>query len=460
MSDFGGISGTPIGGGTPFAGVRSTDLPAANMSVEAWRMEAGVNPWHFWGLKHTQYAPVLSNCNAIVTQYAWQADDAVGRNDIAQALLEAEQVIRVHAGFPIGKTYTEATIAYPRPSTLGLRYSYPPSNWLPVSLPDHFIRQAGVEAREIIDSAAPVVYSDRDSDNLQETFTVVVATDVSDPDEIALYFSSDDRLDEEPLSERWRIGPVKVTIDNGTATIIGKRWMLGRPIKFSGSNIQAIRNGFDISDSANFVTTATVCRRYTNTEGQTTEDAQAVLVWESRPFPQWAIPVSSGLVFSPHSLDPAAQAYAIARVGIRDAVGGFVTVGEAVYNSAAGQWVSPSWGGCRQPDRVIVRYEAGVRLPPMESQTNSPLYRTGANWATIVAGLAAARMPRRIATCDVANRKLWEWQFTMSRAAGLADEQYRISDSDLNNPLGTKKAEIQAWRAIVAAQRQKPILVS
>lgn len=461
MSSSGGISGTLSPAGTPFTVSPSIKLPSNNLPLEYWRDWIGYHPFHFWGFAHTEYAPVRSKCNTIVTQHSWQSDDVAGRDDIREALISAESIIRSHVNFPIGRTYASATIPYPRPNNFAHQYALPASGlgrWLPLNLPEYHIRGIGIEARTIIDASASVTYSDADGDGLQETFTVTASTDVTDPDEIALYFTSGDRIDGEELSEKWRIAPVKVTISAGVVTIKGRKWMMGKPIKYEGFSFTALRAGLDLTDASNFVTNVTVARRYTKTDGQTTDDSQAVLIWETSPYPAFST-TATNLSFEPNSLDPAALGYAVARAGIRDARLGIVTVGESVYNSESSQWVGVDWGTCRQPDRVLINYVAGVRLAPVETSVNVPEGRDGGDWASAIAQLATARLPRQIATCDVANRKLWHWQFDLSRAGGLADEQFRISEDDLKNPIGTKRGEVYAWKVIQNTFMSRPTVI-
>ena len=422
-----------------------------NTPLEHWRYFISYHPWHFWGFSHSQMAKVNSKCNTVVGQYAWQFDDMVGRDEVRQALISAERTLREHLEYPIGPTPVEATVPYPRPHQMGLDYlaSVDSSNrWLSVFAPDKHVREMGVFAVDVLALAATVTYSDEDSDGLEETFTVTATTTATDPDEIALYFGTSDRLDGEPLSEKWRIAPVLVKIDGGTATIKGKRWMLGKPIKFTGFNITELANGLDLTTAGNFVTAVTVCRRYVDTTGDTNDDCQALLIWETPPYPSWAALSTGTITFSPNSADPAAVAYGVARASVRDSRLGIVSVGYSVYNSDLSQWVAADWGTCRQPDRVTLRYVAGVRLAPIESDTGHAIGRDGGNWADAVCQLAASRLPQRLAPCDVANRKLWYWQFDLARAGGLADEQYRIDDADLGNPLGTRRGEVYAWKAI------------
>lgn len=451
MPSSGGSSGTPVSGGTPLSGTVYSSQRSNVLPLETWRYFISYHPWHFWGFSHSTMAKVNSKCNTVIGNYGWQLDDMAGRDDIRQAIINAERTLREHLEYPIGPTAVEVTVPYPRPHQVGLHYRAPidaQNRWLSLFAPDKHVRQMGIFAIDVIESAATVTYSDDDGDGLSETFTVTASTTVTEPDEIALYFGTNDRTDGEPLSEKWRIAPISVKIDGGTVTVKGRRWILGKPIKFGGFNVTALAGGLDLTDAANFVTSLVVARRYIKTDGITNDDCQALLIWETPPYPSWATLSTGALTFSPNSADPAAVAYGIARASVRDSRLGIVSLGYSVYNSDLDQWVATDWGTCRQPDRVTLRYVAGVRLAPIESDLGQPLGRDGGNWADAVCQLATARLPQRLSSCDVANRKLWHWQFDLARAGGLADEQYRIDDADLGNPLGTRRGEVYAHKAV------------
>jgi hypothetical protein len=416
------------------------------LPLDIWRQHIGYNPFHFWGLKNTTI-PVLSACNNLVTEYAWQNSDAISRQAIRRAIATAESRLREHLNFSVGRRFLVETTRYPRPFASGYQYAASVGSdgrWLNVRLSEGMIRNIGAETRTTIDLAAAVTLSDADGDGVNETFTVTVNTTVTDPDEIAVYFGASDRLDGEAVSERWRVLPVKVSISGGVATIKGRAWLLVKPILYEGVNAKA---GLSPDTAGNFVSTVAVYRYFCSPAGTTTDDAQATLVWETEPYPAWATGcLGTGLTFEDNSSDPAAIAYAVGRVGIRDARLGEVTIGRANYDSADAVWAAVDWATCRQPDRVIIRYEAGARYEAMES-TMSQIGADG-RWDEVVSRLACAELPRRDFGCDEANAEIYRWQFDLARAGGAASEQYRISDRDLSNPFGTAAGAVYAWKQV------------
>jgi hypothetical protein len=238
------------------------------------------------------------------------------------------------------------------------------------------------------------------------------------------------------VGERWRIAPVKVSVDAGTGeiTITGKAWMLVKPILYEGTPARLIKP----EEPDNFVSKLEVYRRYTNTEGTGYTDAQATLIWETRPGYHCNCIVSSG--------DPAAVSYATARVGLRNAKLGILGVGEAIYDAVNGVWVPQDSCGSLfreySPDRIVIRYLAGY------PQDNANENRVSSRYKAMFAHLAMAETPERICACDVANRTLHYWQFDLASSSGVGEQYSLISREDLANPLGTKRGQVMAYKRI------------
>jgi hypothetical protein len=78
-------------------------------------------------------------------------------------------------------------------------------------------------------------------------------------------------------------------------------------------------------------------------------------------------------------------------------------------------------------------------------------------YRTVVARLAAAELGRVVCGCDYANRELYRWQFDVSQTA-RGDELFGISQENLNNPLGTRRGHVYAWKFIMDQQQLTGIL--
>ena len=254
------------------------------MPLDLWRQEIGYSPWHFWGLSDNTYTPLSSNCNSLVREYAWQQADQSGRADIRQAIMNAERLLLDNAGFWPAPVYSEDTLPWPqyndRRLYRGSRHDAR-GGWIPIQLNEGYIQACGIKAYTELADAAALTYTDQDGDGLQDTFSCSVATTVTNPDEIAIYFQTGDRLtDDNWFSDRWRIEPVNVSFLAGTVTIMGKKWLCVRPTLYQDKDHYPI----DPTVATNFITHVSIFRRYTDMSGQvSTTNSQSALIWESKP---------------------------------------------------------------------------------------------------------------------------------------------------------------------------------
>lgn len=410
------------------------------LPLEFWRHEIGYNPWHFWGLADANIAPVTSKCNDVVKEYGWQSTDEAGREDIRSAIRTAEQLLFDNLTYWPAPIYSEDTLPWPKYIDRRLYRNArrdAQGGWIPVRLNEGYIQNIGIETLTLVAAGATLVFSDADGDGLDDTFTITQVTTVTDPNEIAIYFQSADRIDDTALSAKWRIEPVYVTINAGTATIKGKRWLTVLPALYQDKNAYPI----DSVDPNNFITKVDIYRRYTYRGGQvSTSDSQAALIWETKPC-FWGCRDNS----ISNSTDPASEGWVAARAGIRDSYNGIVVPAEATYNTTTGTWSHPyeCFGTCGEPDRVLIRYLAGVGL-----DVNGWMQK---NMRTLVSRFSAAEMTRRICACDQANREWSNWQFDVSRVN--APETYQANLDILSNPLGTRRGHIYAWQQIKSLGR-------
>lgn len=409
---------------------------------EQFRREMMYHPWWFWQLQAIG-STFVDDCDQTVTEYGYQASDAAGRDDIRNALDKAETLIETHLGYNIAPRYVERTLPVPRYFDTRLnRMNYIASDgrWLTVQLPDSKTRKIGVETYtkiETVTLAAPghLVFTDADSDGIYDTFTATVATTVTDIEEIQVMFAATDRLNGAGPSERWRI-PATVSISGGVATIKGPYWCLVKPIVYQSP---LASTAFNILTTTNFVISLDIYRRYIDPTGTTTDTAQAKLIWETRPFPAFATCVGCSSSAPQNSRDPAAEAYAIARCGIRDAERGIVSIGEAVYDATSGEWFGSWMSNCVPPSRIEIRYEAGADL--VNGQVDP-------QWVTTVSRLAAAEIGRRICACNSANKEMYYWQIDRAFTGSAELEKFIMTPGDMINPFGTRNGHLFAWKKV------------
>lgn len=408
--------------------------PAPVLPLDEFRRIVGYHPFHFWGLANSGM-PVTSACNTILAEHSYQSANMAGRDEIRDALLTAEQRLTSELEYCVAPRYIEYTIPYPLYYDMS-RTRILPFNaqglWVGVLFPEGYVQAIGVEALTLLDTVA-VTYSAQAGAGVNDTFTISVNTTETDPNKIAVYFASADRLDNELAGERWRIQPLNISISGGVATIKGRAWLLVKPILYEGYT-QA--ETLDPSDSSNFVTTLEVYIRTTNPDGTTVSTSQGRFNWETLPYPAWA---SCCNVSNPSATDPASTAYAIARVGIRDMVNGILIPGQALFNESTDSWYSnyPVWGDiCRPPQSVTIRAYAGY---PLEANG-----RMNERFQRMVAYMALAELAERMCSDGIPNKTIFRYQEEMTKS-GTPGEQFAITRAIINNPFGNRRGHWYAW---------------
>ena len=391
------------------------------MSVSQWGNFMGLHPWHLMQLSNA-LIPLNSKCSGLVYEHAWQNADRAGRVQIRQAIEEAERRWHQYSRVWPYARFVEETIAGPFWTRGNLS-----GQWLNVQLPDAEILALG-SATESDNATEVLTYSDEDGDSLYETATcTATVTSGTTADQVVARFLAADCGPVEPPE----IAPRDVSVSGTTATLVFWTYDLVRPIRYQGVASGTLDPGSGAAPANTLCAPSIeVFRRRANPSGTTIDTAMAVLTWETTPYPWWAWCCGSGA-----STDPAALATAIARAVIRDARSGIVGFGQAAYDSDTGTWsASCDWATCRPPDRVTIRYQAG-----------------GVRDERIFAQLAAAELDRGVCACDGANHAIYDAQKDLSQT-GATNDLYQAPE-DFDNPLGSRRGQILAWRHLSQQQR-------
>jgi hypothetical protein len=406
------------------------DRSAPLLPLDEWRRILGIHPFHFWQLQNTALAPVTSACNTLVFEASWQYADAVGRSDIVRAIQHAEDKLTDYLNFAPAPRQEYDELAFPQfydARNTYLSSSDAQGRWLSFNLKKRKVQTLGTLTVAAIGDAA-VTLSDIDGDGLDDTFTLSIATTVTDPDQIAVYFDTTDRFDGSGISERWRIQPVTVSISGGTATIKGRAWTIVKPVQYSGVGRAALE-----ATGAVYATTLTVARHAIDTT------QQGEWIWEATP--------DGGC----DTNDPSSYLSQTARYIVRNSDAGIVAGEAAEYDTDALLWGATAWPVAYAPERARVYYTAGYT-------DGGPVM---SEWMKIiVARLAAAELAAPICGCKVANRELSRWQFDLATSGASADaEGYQMSFEDMNCPFGTRRGQVYAWKEIQRIVEHRAVVV-
>lgn len=397
------------------------------LPLDIWRQEIGLNPWLFWGLADNRVILDQSKCSGLLREYSWQGADTAGRDDLRRAIERAEEKLFAYLGYRVAPQYVETEpMAWPRFEAANqARYASVDATGRRIAMlaPEFHIQAMGVEQLTLVGTAG-LLFSTRYTNGIKEYWKAQIATTVTDPLEIAVYFGASDRLTDDMA--RWRIEPVSVTIANGIATITGATWLMVKPYLYDNP----ILNALDPTVLTNFVSAIEVYQRTTNGEGITVDDCQATLVYETSDCGGWSACCGG----ADGSSDPGSVGRVVARSGIRDRTLGLLTPAAATYSSALGTWSS----GCcyAEPDQVVLRYLAGYPLERGQMATK---------WQQVVTMLAAAEVKRRIVACRETNERLHDLQLDLTLQA-TETERYAVAQRDLESPFGTRLGHVLAWK--------------
>lgn len=380
-------------------------------------------------LFHQVYVPDLqpaSSCSDPVLQYTWQpaSGGAPGRTEIAQAIQQAESVLESALRFSLTQRW-QADEAVPLASKGGIGTAGASLPWvvagggwfgradawggITARVDSKYIISGGQEAWTLIAAGAAVVYSDQDGDSYKElaTVTVAVAANVA-VGEVALYYPG---TSHDPA---WEIRPTTAVISGGVATITFARH-LAVAVALQ-ERLDAV--GVDGTVDANFLTTVDVYRHYND------PSQMAIVEW-----------------YDPSMCDVPTAGTISAQTGVLevlDARNGLVRVVAATWDAVGGQWNAayPTWAS--KPARVRAWYKAG------------PSSAMGKELERAVTFLALSYLDREWLTCEQMRNLQAYWRADLAQQVATAGQSvsYKMSQTLLDNPFGTTRAAVYAWRVV------------
>lgn len=414
------------------------------LTLYDWFSEMGMNPLYSFQLGSASLVPIIQGCNPIVFQYSYQNAKAVGRREIEQAILTAERMLQAELGFAVGPQFECDEMDFP--TFLDKTQHYGASvdvqgRWLGFQVANGWLRNIGTEKLTQVGDAYQCSLEDVDLDGVRETFKIAgipKPAGLISTAQVLLFFDDAYRFEDSADANQWMIEPIKVVQEpDDTLTITGSIANIVKPILYQGFTP---RGPFiDLTDPDNFAEWFTVYIKSVDT------NQQGEFVWETRPSGCGQCP--DVLAFPHFYADPSAYAVLPARYTIRNEQRGWVAGGAVNSATDYGQgWPWRMWFGLGyQPSKVRVNYLAGY---PTEGRRLAPFMKT------IVARLAAAELTMPICACETSQRELFRWQTDLA----LNDSRsYQFSQEDLNNPFGTRRGHVDAWKMIQNYIRQRGI---
>lgn len=255
----------------------------------------------------------------------------VGRDEIAQAIATAEQMIAKYLGFwPANKWICEEETVWPEP-VRGSQTNNPllKTEW-------GYVHKGGVETYALEAGHQQLVYSDEDGDGYDDTATITV---------IGMYSLYEPWVENKcevvvvpegyDPEDNWEIRPLDIDIDadTGVITIIGPRWLFVDP------DMWLTANTLEMDDDANFLTHVDVYRHYND------ESHQSRIIW--RDVGEWETCDDEACNFVSQN----------ACISILSARPGIVSVSPGTYSGGA--WSPDQYARCEMPTHVQLWYLSG-----------------------------------------------------------------------------------------------------
>ena len=373
-----------------------------------------MHPLHFNQVYLEDLAPA-NTCASPVLQHSWQEADRVGREEIAQAIQDAESLLSDYLGYKLLPTWeVDELFRYRRRDF--------DRGQIQITVTDkkHFI-SGGIEAKTAIQVSAAITYSDSDGDGYDETATIIVATTVTDVEEIALYYPGELGADE------WEIRPITVTISGGNATITCRREQLVDPDLMESYSAEGVDGLID----ANFLATVDVYRHWNDPQ------KQVQFIWERYPNN-----CDCGLNSCPMCNFSTQYGCLVAR----DPKLGILLAHPANWDSTDEEFDNTSFSVGRHPDRCRIWYRAGYR----NMKFAKPHLQMDVAFERAVAYLALSQLDRPLCACNslLNFTRQWASDLSINIATEHGSTSYQFSDKVLDNPLGTTKGAIYAWNVV------------
>lgn len=395
------------------------------LSLAEFYRYLGFNPLHAMGVEWHSEKTTVPLCPDVVMSYDWQNADAVSRDQVANAIAEAEAMMERELGFRLAPSWEEdewnmAARALP-PEQLGRVYdARNAANTVTAQWGG--IISGGVEKRDLLQAGVPINWTDEDGDGYFETGTVVTATLTDEilACEVEVYYPG------HAGAARYQIRPATVTAAGAVATITFRRELaVVEELQETMEPVPA-----SPKDDADFLDNVDVYRHWNDASDQ------GMVLWG--PFSVCQACTGSGCPMCAYTVQPIClHLRSTPRMGIL----GWTP---ATWNATNRNYDYTNVAVERQPDIVRMNYYAGLMPPEGCPSTMDPL------WGRAVSYLAVTLLDRPPCSCSAEKFEHWMEDFAAVRG-GEQGKTFQFGNRRiLDNPFGTSRGAVYAWRRVVA----------
>lgn len=377
----------------------------------------GIDPLHFNQIVIPD-RPEVASCDDVWHQFEYQSEKKLSRESLARALHQAEQNVARYLGYyPLPYYIINEEHQLPRHYRAEVVQLTANSRGMAKSVRSHwgYIQEFGKQAKSLVEAGAVITYTDTDADGYKETATVTVVSDLTDPEEIRVFYPDHNG------DYAWEIRPVDVEIAGGSITITFRRDQAVTELEMLEVGHPAgPSNAVNGLDDLNFLDTVDVYRVYTD------PSEQAMFYAEG----------GACACGGCSSVGVSGCLYA------RDARRGFVSFRLADWDAETETFVSTTNSLCTTPDKMVISYRAGRR----NEHSDYPNLRMSPDWERAIVYYALTMLDTSMCGC-AHTRNQYEYM-TEDLARANADGGYQLSPADRENPFGTQRAAIQLYRMI------------
>lgn len=407
------------------------------LGIDRYARILGVNPVHFSGAAGTTLFPLGNACSDVWWQRSYMGADRVSREDLAFAISTAERDLAAWLGYWPAPVYISQEMhEFPRHYRRDVFDQGFNNRFLPKSLKlrwGKFI-SAGRRTQTLVGNASTgggtMVWSDPDGDGFDELMTITLPSALASSTRpyIKVYQSG------ETAPEYEIRYPKSVNFVAGSLIIEFDFWQMLDPDAQDPYPDVNGASALNIATATNYIDSCDVYYEYCDFS-----QASATFYWEPR---QVDYPCAScGGTGCPNCTLTEQNGC----IHVRDVPTGIAVPSPATYDSTTGEWTQDEWSVCMAPDQVKVWYQAGdLSDRYLNGHDLDPL---SDYWAEVIAWMATARLERNFCACGNLTALVQDLRMDTMRSDPNGPV-WMLTDRMRDNPFGTRKGEIMAWRRV------------
>lgn len=389
------------------------------LSLSEFAVNMGLNPWFVAGYcTNVPKSPTVGNsneCDGYWHEYTYQAN-LLSRQDVANAIMDAEYTFADAIGFWPAPHYEELE-EQRYPSYGG--YFQPDGTLKAFKMRYGKLIRLGKQTRVVLHADVAAVLTDplgltvhlpNGTDSpVPDTFTVstTVPTGTA-PEEVELYFTETDRLDQP--QRKWQIRPIQVEITGTAATITGRAWQLAPPALVLSTNASCMDALTDYVESVEVVRVVT------------DETNHGEFAWPRTPC---AAPPCTEYTYS-------------LCAEIEEQERSTLAPRPATWDTPNSQFKAGRPDNCNPPSKVRINYTSGVPRTA-DGEMDSDM-------ASIISKLAASYLDCTSCACHCTKKRLEGWH--LYEQANYETPSGKGSRAILpdKNSFGYRHGAAEAWR--------------